>query len=83
MLNDLWVNNFLPVVEMAQERLVWVSLKLSMPNNNITNILAAIKNITTTEAQRLNISPLLTPCPKIIIIHHEGQGGWTYGTGDG
>jgi twitching motility protein PilT len=79
-LSELRQNNFLSVMELAEERLVIASVKINQPQNDgAIGVIRAVEEIVCNESERNNLITPFIPQPRISVIFQQAQGASIYG----
>ena len=72
MISDLRQEDFLSVMELAEERLVLAGVKINMvEKSGATVVMDAVKAIAAAEAKRRNLITPFVPCPRISVIYQQ------------
>jgi len=80
MISDLRQEDFLSVMELAEERLVLASIKISkLQKDGAIGVIEAVKKITAAEAERKNLLMPFIPCPRVSVIYQQAYEGLIYG----
>jgi len=80
MLSELRQEDFLSVMELAEERLVFAGLKINpLKQGGAADVMKAVRDIVRIEAARKNLISLFIPNPRISVIYQELRDDYIYG----